>query len=151
MNARRHIKFVREGSYAAEVDVELIEDDNGWSPYLSVEDAKKLDEVREALRRGDLKSAAKLGRVFRLTPEEVSRLGSAPTGRVVNVLPPAAEGSALPPVSDLDLSGRISGSHLQHKVHARDHQAMLEKPELHVLAAHGCIRVIFLAVAADLF
>ena len=27
MSARRHTKFVREGSYAAEVDVELIEDD----------------------------------------------------------------------------------------------------------------------------
>lgn len=31
MNARRHTKFVREGAYAAEVDVELIEEDNGWS------------------------------------------------------------------------------------------------------------------------
>jgi hypothetical protein len=34
------------------------------SPYLSIEDAQKLDEVREALRRGDLKTAAKLGRIF---------------------------------------------------------------------------------------
>ena len=33
MNARRHTKFVREGLYAAEVEVELIEEDNGWSPY----------------------------------------------------------------------------------------------------------------------
>jgi hypothetical protein len=54
MNARRHTKFVREGSYAAEVDVELIEEDNGWSPYLSLDDARKLDAVREALRREDL-------------------------------------------------------------------------------------------------
>jgi len=44
MSARRHTKFVREGSYAAEVDVELIEEDNGWSPYLSLDDARKLDE-----------------------------------------------------------------------------------------------------------
>ncbi|MBI3634717.1 MAG: hypothetical protein HY216_00695 [Candidatus Rokubacteria bacterium] len=28
--------------------------DNGWSPYLSIDDARKLDEVREALRRGDI-------------------------------------------------------------------------------------------------
>jgi hypothetical protein len=35
---------------------------------LSQEDAKKLDEAHEALRHGDLKSAAKLGRIFRLTP-----------------------------------------------------------------------------------
>jgi hypothetical protein len=68
MNARRHTKFVREGSYAAEVDVELIEEDNGWSPYLSLDDARKLDGVREALRRGDLEAASRLARVFSLTP-----------------------------------------------------------------------------------
>jgi hypothetical protein len=68
MNARRHTKFVREGLYAAEVDVELIEDDNGWSPYLSLEDARKLDAVREALRSGDLEAASQLARVFSLTP-----------------------------------------------------------------------------------
>lgn len=68
MSTKRHTKFVREGRYAAEVDVELIEEGNGWSPYLSVDDARKLDEVREALRRGDLQAASRLGRVFNLTP-----------------------------------------------------------------------------------
>jgi hypothetical protein len=68
MNTRRHTKFLREGSYAAEVDVELIEEDNGWSPYLSLDDARKLDAVREALRRGDLGAASRLSRVFSLTP-----------------------------------------------------------------------------------
>ncbi len=68
MKARRHTKFVREGSYAAEVEVELIEEDNGWSPYLSLDDARKLDDVREALRRGDLEAASRLARVFSLTP-----------------------------------------------------------------------------------
>src|SRR2546427_10414491 len=68
MNARRHTKFVREGSYAAEVDVELIEEENGWSPYLSLDDARKLDDVREALRRGDVKAATPLARGFWLTP-----------------------------------------------------------------------------------
>ena len=68
MNARRHTKFVREGSYAAEVDVELIEEGDGWSPYLSLDDARKLDAVREALRRGDLEAASRLARVFSLTP-----------------------------------------------------------------------------------
>src|SRR5439155_22408631 len=68
MNARRHTKFVREGSYAAEVDVELIEEENGWSPYLSLDDARKLNDVREALRRGDLNAASRLARVFSLTP-----------------------------------------------------------------------------------
>ena len=61
-------KLVHEGDFVAEVSVELIETEDGLSPYLSVEDARKLDEVREALRCGDLKSAARLGRIFRLTP-----------------------------------------------------------------------------------
>jgi hypothetical protein len=46
----------------------LIVTDEGWSPYLSVEDAYKLDDVRQALRAGDLKMASKIGRIFKLTP-----------------------------------------------------------------------------------
>ena len=68
MNTRRHTKLVREGAYAAEVEVELIEADDGWAPYLSLEDANKLDTVREALRRGDVRTASRLARVFSLTP-----------------------------------------------------------------------------------
>ena len=68
MNKRRRTKLVREGPYAAEVNVELIEADEGWSPCLSLDDARKLDEVREALRRGDIQAASRLARVFSLTP-----------------------------------------------------------------------------------
>ena len=68
MNKRRHTKLVREGAYAAEVEVELIEAEGGWAPYLSLDDAHKLDEVREALRRGDIQTASRLARVFSLTP-----------------------------------------------------------------------------------
>jgi hypothetical protein len=50
------------------VDVDLIDEGNGWSPYLSPDDARKLDEVREALRRGDIEAASRRGRVFSLTP-----------------------------------------------------------------------------------
>jgi hypothetical protein len=52
---RRSTELVREGRYAAEVEVELI-------------DAEKLEAVRRALREGDLAAAAKHGRVFELTP-----------------------------------------------------------------------------------
>ena len=65
---KKQIKFVHEGALAAEVSVELIESESGWSPYLSVEDACKLDDVREALRRGDVKTAARYGKVYALTP-----------------------------------------------------------------------------------
>ena len=68
MTTKRHTKFVREGRYAAEVDVDLIEEGNGWSPYLSVDDARKLDEVRDVLRRGDIETASRHARVFNLTP-----------------------------------------------------------------------------------
>jgi hypothetical protein len=68
MNKRRHTKLVREGPYAAEVEVELIEADDGWSPYLCLGDAHKLDAVREALRRGDSQAASRHARVFSLTP-----------------------------------------------------------------------------------
>jgi hypothetical protein len=71
MSKRHHPKFIHEGQYAAAVDIEWIESDTGWSPYLSVEDAQKLDEVREALRRGDLKKAGQLARVYQLTPVSV--------------------------------------------------------------------------------
>jgi hypothetical protein len=65
---RKTVKLIHEGRYAAEVPVELIEDDTGWSPYLSLEDAKKLDTVRLALRSGEIAKATKHGRVFELTP-----------------------------------------------------------------------------------
>jgi hypothetical protein len=68
MKSRRHTKLVREGQYAAEVDVDLIEAGEGWSPYLSLDDARKLDAVREALRRGDVLAASRDGRVYSLTP-----------------------------------------------------------------------------------
>ena len=63
-------KLVRVGEYAAEVEVELIDGDAGWPPYLSVSDVDKLDNVREALERGDLERASQVARVFRLTPIE---------------------------------------------------------------------------------
>jgi len=68
MKTKAYRKLVHEGEFAAEVSIQLIETEDAWSPYLSVEDARKLDEVRDALRRGDVQSAARHARVFRLTP-----------------------------------------------------------------------------------
>jgi hypothetical protein len=65
---RKRTKIIHEGKYAAEVPVELIEDDTAWSPYLTPEDVHKLDAVRLALKRGDVAEAAKYGRVFELIP-----------------------------------------------------------------------------------
>jgi hypothetical protein len=50
------------------VEVDLIDDETGWAPYLSVADAHKLDAVRFALKAGRIADAAALARVFELQP-----------------------------------------------------------------------------------
>ena len=67
MTTRKRTKIVHEGKYIAEVDVEILEDETGWSPYLALDDAYKLDDVREALRRGDIAAASRSSRVYSLT------------------------------------------------------------------------------------
>jgi len=66
--ARHYKKLVHEGYYAAEVDIELADSNEGWGPYLSLEDAEKLDQVREALRAEDVTRASRDAKVFRLLP-----------------------------------------------------------------------------------
>ncbi|MFB6344222.1 MAG: hypothetical protein ABEK50_00410 [bacterium] len=66
MKKRTKTKYVHAGGFVAEVDVEVIDDETGWSPYLSVEDANKLDEVREALQEGDTDSAAEFGKIYEM-------------------------------------------------------------------------------------
>lgn len=68
MTKKNISKLVHVDEYVAEVDVELIYTDDDWSPYLSVNDAMKLDDVREALRHRDFATAAKLARVYKLAP-----------------------------------------------------------------------------------
>ena len=68
MSKKKKIKLIHEGRYAAEVEVELIDDYTGWAPYLSVGDARKLDAMRAALKAGRLSEAVVLGRVFELQP-----------------------------------------------------------------------------------
>ena len=71
MKKRKYTKIVHEGKYVAEVDIELIDNPEGWSPYLALEDAYKLDDVREALRKGDLGTASRLARLYTLKPVAV--------------------------------------------------------------------------------
>jgi hypothetical protein len=66
--SRTVTRFVHAGRYAAEVSVELIPDDDAWGPYLSTEDALKLERVQTALQRGEIAAAAREARVFELLP-----------------------------------------------------------------------------------
>lgn len=71
MKTRATKRLIREGDLVAEVRVDLIEAEGGWAPYLSVDDAYRLDDVREALREGDMRRASELAdRLYRLTPME---------------------------------------------------------------------------------
>lgn len=56
----------RDGEYLVEC-----EGDAQHLPYLSLDDAFKLDDVREALRRGDVKTASRRARLFTLNPVAV--------------------------------------------------------------------------------
>lgn len=65
MRGKLYNKLIHVGEYVAEVPVELIVEDDEWSPYLRVEDALKLDLVREMLLRADVKSAVELAVLLR--------------------------------------------------------------------------------------
>jgi hypothetical protein len=62
------IKRFREGNLLAEVEVKLIPDEGSWGPSLSLEDARKLERVRAALKNGDAARAAKDAKVFEVMP-----------------------------------------------------------------------------------
>jgi hypothetical protein len=68
MTRKQTTKLIHVGEYVAEVDVELVYTDDEWAPYLSVQDAMKLDDVREALRQKDFATATQLARVYKLSP-----------------------------------------------------------------------------------
>ena len=68
MRKRHRTKLIHEGQYIAEVDIELVETEDEWSPSMSVEDAYKLDDVREALLHGNIRKASQYSKVYTITP-----------------------------------------------------------------------------------
>ena len=68
MHTRKQKKFLIEGNYVAEIEVNVIDSDKGWAPYISLEDALKMDKIRKALKKGDLKSIKNLAKIYKLSP-----------------------------------------------------------------------------------
>jgi hypothetical protein len=66
--SRKVTRLVHAGKYVAEVTVESIPDDGAWGPYLSLDDALKLERVENALRSGDLKAASQDSVVYEMKP-----------------------------------------------------------------------------------
>jgi hypothetical protein len=60
-------KRLRQGNLMAEVKVTSIPDDDAWGPYLSLDDANKLERVKQALKLGDIEAASKDSTVFEVS------------------------------------------------------------------------------------
>lgn len=65
---KRQEKFVHVGDFVARVEIDLIYNEDTWSPCISLEDAQKLDKIRLFLQKGDYKAASENAEIFRLTP-----------------------------------------------------------------------------------
>ena len=67
---RQIIEIIHEAGFAAEVPIGLIEEsgEGGWGPYVSLDDVRKLERVRQALRFGNVAQATKWAKVFELKP-----------------------------------------------------------------------------------
>ncbi len=61
-------KVIHEGGYMAEIVVDLEESSDDWAPYISLQDALRVDEVREALQAEDVESAEKNATVYEVFP-----------------------------------------------------------------------------------
>lgn len=53
-------------NYVAQVEIELIDSSTGWSPSMSLDTAYILDDIRLALRQGDIQTAAKYATVYEM-------------------------------------------------------------------------------------
>ena len=69
---RRTVKLIHQGKYAAEVEIELLDSPEGWSPYLGLEEAKKLDRIRRLLADEAIDEAKKLAKIYLLQPIEAA-------------------------------------------------------------------------------
>ncbi len=68
MHSRPHTKMIHEGKYISEVVVTLVNTtDDDWSHYLSLDDAMKIDSIREALRSDDVATAKKSAKIYLLS------------------------------------------------------------------------------------
>ncbi len=71
MTPEKNIRLVRVEDLAADVEVEVLREDDplSWGPYLTPESVRKLEAVRAALKNRNIAAANKLAkRVYRLTP-----------------------------------------------------------------------------------
>ena len=97
MKARKTTKLVHEGRYAAEVEVELLEDEHEWAPYISMADAGNtvvvIEHNLEVIKTADWvidmgpEGGDGGGRIVAEgTPEDVAKVKDSYTGRYLREL-----------------------------------------------------------------
>ncbi len=64
----KRVELIREGPFLAEVEVEIILDELGWSPGLTPAAIDKLERVRVALKAGDLRTALRYAKIYEIRP-----------------------------------------------------------------------------------
>lgn len=67
-STKTQTKIIRQGEYIAEIEITLTYTEEERSPYLSLQEAEKLDNLSLALQNNDLKTASQLARIYHLTP-----------------------------------------------------------------------------------
>ena len=68
MTTLTKIKRIYVGDVMAEIQVSMIEEPEAWGPHISPCELDRIDQLRRTLKAGDLKSAAKLAKLYSITP-----------------------------------------------------------------------------------
>jgi hypothetical protein len=117
-----------------------------------VEEVSELSILRAVLKTQGKESVRlnrhSLGRV-NLLPKELACLPCGPDLGHIRLV--AGDLPTLTPRLKRYDTARFPARHFDHEMHPRDHQAVVQKPELHVLATNGRACIVLLAVAANFF
>ena len=68
MSTFTKIKRIYVGDVMAEIDVVMTEEPSAWGPHIDPSELDRIDELRRALKSGDLKAASKEARLYSVKP-----------------------------------------------------------------------------------
>lgn len=61
-------KRIYVGDVMAEIEVEMADEPEAWGPHIDPSELDRIDELRRALKTGDLKAASRLGKLYSVKP-----------------------------------------------------------------------------------
>jgi len=72
MTTHTNRTLIRDGDLVAEVQVLLSDDHEDWGPTMSLDDAAKVDRVRQAMRQKNYDEVRMLAKLYRLVPVDTT-------------------------------------------------------------------------------